>query len=771
MRKRIIAMSALQPHSSLTRPQSTALGTLSDGSFFGSIPSEYETLSGVLRVLRRRWKTVALVTLGIFLLGLAVCLLMTPKYAAVTVIEINKEDNSANVSTDVVAAAPTADELKAEIETDISVLESDGLALAVIHDLNLTQTPPFNKATVASEKGKPIDQAPLTREKLIKRFEKNLTVESPPDTRLITITFLNPDPVVAANVANAIAQKFIDSAMDRRHNSTIQSSYWLRKQLEDLKKQVEDSEQKLADYQRESGLAGVQLAGGGPGDNGANAGTTQHSTVTDRLYGLNQELTAAESNRIAAETTFHLVQSQDPEVVIGLGAAAGGAGAGALPGDGGIQLIRSLRTQEAELAQEYAGEAVKYGANNPRLVQTQQQLDAIRAQMHAELQRISKRAENSYIYAKNDEETIRQQFVKQQSAANEMADSTVHLQVLAQEAASNRTLYENLFSKLQTASLASGVRATRIDIADQARPAGTPAIPNYLKYLSLIAGVGMFFGISSAFLRESLDETVRRPRDFQLIGGLRMLGYVPRMGTKSLLTVSGGDSKLIDAPKAPFSEAFRVIRTSVLRVFPSNGSRTLLVTSAAGRDGKTTAVYNLGVAFAQQGARVLLLDCDLRNPDLHRLFGCAISPGVSDLQDPVTEAEVLGVVRHTSLPNLYMLPAGHPPAFPAEFFESQTFDALLRVCAADYDYVLIDSPPILSVTDTSIIASKVGGTIAVVRSRRTTQSVLSSMIDSLHHANTPVLGVVLNDVRNPAADGFHGYSYSRQEEGQVHATI
>src|SRR5271170_2537477 len=291
MHKRIIAMSALQPHSSLSKPQSAALGTLSDGTLFGSGPSEYETLSGVLRVLRRRWKTVVLVTLGIFLLGLLVCLLMTPKYASTAIIEINKEDNSANVSTDVGAASPTADELKAEIETDISVLESDGLALAVIRDLNLTQTRPFNKAIVASEKDKPLDQAPLTREKLIKRFAKNLTVESPPDTRLITVTFQNPDPVVAANVANAISQKFIDSAMDRRHNSTIQSSFWLRKQLEDLKKQVEDSEQKLADYQRESGLAGVQLSGGGgPGDNGASAGLSPHSTVTDRLYGLNQEL-------------------------------------------------------------------------------------------------------------------------------------------------------------------------------------------------------------------------------------------------------------------------------------------------------------------------------------------------------------------------------------------------------------------------------------------------------------------------------------------------
>ena len=767
-------MSALQPHPTLSKQQPTALGNLSDEALFEFSPSEYETLSGVLRVLRRRWKTVALVTLGIFLLGLLVCLIMTPKYSSTAIIEINKEDNSANISTDTGAVAPTADELKAEIETDISVLESDGLALAVIRDLNLTQIRPFNKDIDKTEVGKPLDQAPLTREKLIKRFAKNLTVESPPDTRLITVTFENPDPIVAANVANAISQKFIDSAMDRRHKSTIQSSFWLRKELDDLKKQVEDSEQKLADYQRESGLAGVQLSGGGAaaGDNEGSVGVSPHSTVTDRLFGLNQELTTAESNRISAETVFHLVQSQDPEVVLGLGAMnpSGAGGGGALATDGGIQLIRSLRTQEADLAQQYAGAAVKYGANNPRLAQTQQQLDAVRAQMHDELQRISKRAENAYLYAKQNEDSIRQQFVKQQSAANEMADSTVHLQVLAQEANSNRTLYENLFSKLQTSSLASGVRATRIDIADMARPAGTAAVPNYLKYLSLIAGIGMFFGISSAFLRESLDETVRRPRDLQRIAGLRMLGYVPRMGTKNLLPTSGGDSKLIDAPKAPFSEAFRVIRTSIMRAIPPGGSKTLLVTSAAGRDGKTTAVYNLGVAFAQQGARVLLLDCDLRNPDLHRLFGCAISPGVSELVDPDTHAEVLGVVRHTSLSNLFMLPAGLPPEFPSEFFESETFDALLRVCAADYDYVLIDSPPILSVTDTSIIASKVGGTIAVIRSRSTTQSVLSSLIESLRHTKTPVLGVVLNDVRNPQVDGFHGYSYSRQEEN-LHATI
>jgi polysaccharide biosynthesis transport protein len=768
-------MSALQQDLSLSRrPSPTTLDSHHDGAFSSLIPSEYETLSGVLRVLRRRWKIIALVAGGIFLLGILVCLLITPKYASTTVIEINKEDNSANGSADAGGSvAPTADELKAEIQTDISVLQSDGLALAVIQDLNLTHTPPFDKAVDKTEKDKPLDQAPLTREKLIKRFEKSLTVESPLDTRLINVTFENPSATVAANVSNALSQKFIESSMDRRHRSTIQSSFWLRKELDDLKKQVEESEQKLADYQRESGLAGIQLSGSGEG--GGGAGASPHSTVTDRLFGLNQELTAAESNRISTETIYHLVQSQDPEVVLGLGSmsvsSGSGGGGASVTGDGGIQLIRSLRTEEGSLTQEYAGAAVKYGANNPRLAQIQQQLDAVKQQMHDELQRISKRAENSYLYAKRNEDSIREEFVKQQSAANGLADATVHLQVLAQEANSNRTLYESLFSKLQTASLASGVRATRIDIADQARPAGTPSVPNFPKYLALIFGVAAFLGISSAFLRESLDETVRRPQDLQGVAGVRMLGYVPTMQTKRILASEGGDSKLIDTPKAPFSEAFRVLRTSIMRATSSTGPKTLLITSAAGRDGKTTVVYNLGVAFAQQGARVLLLDCDLRNPDLHRLFGCAISPGVSDLQEPVTEAKVLGIVQHSSLSNLYMLPAGHPPEFPAEFFESQTFDALLQICASDYDYVLIDSPPILSVTDTSIIASKVTGTVAVLRSRNTTRPVLSSLIDSLNRTNTPVLGVLLNDVRNPAVDGFHGYSYSRQEGGEAHATI
>ncbi len=763
-------MGALQQHPALSRDLNAGLLNVSPNAGVpgGPARSEYETLSGLLRVLRRRRRTVASVALGLLVLGTLVCFLITPKYASMVVIEIDHEDHAQNVSADSAAATPTADELKTEIATSISVLQSDGLALQVIHDLNLMQVSPFTKDIDPKEKDKPLDQAPLTRDKLIARFEKNLTVESPPDTRLIDVTFLNPDPTVAANVANALSQRFIEGAMDRRHKSTVQSSYWLRRELADLKKQVEDSEQKLADYQRKTGLAGMQVTGA----DGGGGAITSHNTVTDRLFSLNQELTAAESNRISAATVYDLVRTQDPEVVLGLGSMSvftgSGGGSGALTADGGIQLVRSLRAEEAELSQQYASASVKYGANNPRLVQTQQQLDAVRLQMHAELARISKRAENAYLYAKQNEDTIRKQFVAQQSAANAMADNSVHLQVLAQEAYSNRTLYESLFSKLQTASLASGVRATRVDVVEEGRPAGKPSSPKYLKFLAILAGLSLFFGISAAYVQESLDETVRRPLDLLGIPDLTFLGYVPRMEMKGLLTTAGGDSKLSDLRKSPFSEAFRNLRTSILRRLPSGSSKILLVTSAVGGEGKTTVAYNLGVAFAWQGARVLLIDCDLRNPDLHRLFGCAISPGVSDVSIPVTDAAVIGVIKHTDLPNLHILPAGQREEFPAELFESKTFDAMLEICSRHYDYVVLDSPPMLSSADSSVLASKVNGTVAVVRSRSTTSAALGSLVETLNDIGSPLVGVLLNDVQNPVADGFHPYMYSRPVGRQAH---
>jgi capsular exopolysaccharide synthesis family protein len=202
---------------------------------------------------------------------------------------------------------------------------------------------------------------------------------------------------------------------------------------------------------------------------------------------------------------------------------------------------------------------------------------------------------------------------------------------------------------------------------------------------------------------------------------------------------------------------------------PPTLSRTLLVTSALRGAGKTTITYNLGVALAQQGVRVLLIDGDLRNPSLHRVFPALLSPGLSEACGIIPSTEVPAVVNHASLPSLSMLPAGAQPELPAELFGSSAFERLLRTLSTQYTYILIDSPPMLSVTDASVIAGKVDAVISVARSRRTTRRELATLLKTVRRSRVRVLTFVLNDVRYPALDGFYTYDYSRSKENSVAA--
>jgi succinoglycan biosynthesis transport protein ExoP len=764
-------------------------------------PPQYQTLSGLLRVLRQRWMTVVITAAIVFALGTSVYFLIKA-YSATTIIEINKDDPSDNDAAHLNGPALTSDDIKDEAQTDVSILQTDdSLALAVINKLNLINEPSFKKVVDSAEKGKQLEEAPRMRDKVLDLFRRRLKVDSPPDTRLITITFKSSDPILAANITNSLARTFIDDTLARRQRSIEKSSAWLQHELGDLKKQVEQSEQRLADYERNTGLAGVELTGSSNGNGTSTVSLTPQNTVTARLFSLNQELTAAEANRVSAGAVYDLVKSQDPEVVLGFGpmsvTSGNGGGSESITPEG-INLISSLRAQETDLDRQLAAAIVKYASNNPRRIQLQQQIDSVKQQMQAEQGRIRSRAENSYLYAKQNEDAIRGQFRKQETAANVMADKSVKLQLLGQEAFSSRALYDGLFSKLQTDTLASGTRATRIDIVAEAIPAGFPNVPNLGAFFVVLAAIVIFFSLSAAFLQESLDETVRTPQDLGEIQGLTMLGYIPRLHPLLVRQTGSGTSQMIDAPRSPFSEAFRALRTSInlaevrwangniffeqkhtaaaiaasgvpvfvwknesLEAISPTRSRTMLVTSALGGAGKTTVTYNLGVAFAQQGARVLLIDADLRNPDLHRLFCTPVAPGLSEACSNPASAEVSGIVQHSSIPMLFMLPAGEQPEFPTELFGSPAFDSVLRKLSSLYDYVLIDSAPILAVTDASIIATKVSAITAVVRSRNTTRPVLSALVQALQRTHAPVLSLVLNDVRHPTLDGFYDYSYSR----------
>jgi len=723
-------------------------------------PEQYESLRDLLGVLKKyRW-TILIVALSTVALAILVCLVITPKYESTAIVEVN-QDSSSGAGGGPSDSGNQSDDVKTEVETDTAILQDYTLALNVIHDLHLMEHPPFSKVHIASERGLPLDRAPKTRTKVLKLFAKSLKVESVPDTRLIQVTFRNQDPVIAASVVNTLSRSFIEDYLQRRARSTNDVSFWIGKELDSLKKQVEDSEKALADYEHKTGLVGVDIVSSGQGGDGL--AVQSHSVVLDRLNILNQELTTAEANRISSEAVYRLVQSQNPEVVLGLGTMSISSG-GSVISQGGLDLLRSLRAQEIPLKTAYADLVTKFGDDNPRLIQLQNQIKTVDAEIQAEVKKIGDRARNDYLYAKENEDAVRGQLKQQQEAANNLTDATVQLQVLAQEAISNRKLYEGLFSQLHQANVTAGIHATRLAIVDEGQVAGTPAIPNYFLTIPISLAVGIFLGVVFAFARENMDESVFLPEDVESAVNLPVMAHLPLFANgKTLLPVSPGQSVLISSPDLRLSEAFRSLRTAILLSRPVLDCKTLLLTSPLAADGKTTISYNLAIAFAQQGNRVLLIDGDMRNANLHRYFGVPNLRGLSEALASPSKSIEDQLVSHPLMENLLLLPAGSKPKLPAELFSSSAFDQLLAEARASFDWVLIDSPPFLPFTDAAIISAKVDAVLPVLRSGVTSRAMLTSTTKMLHRMRAPVIGFVLNGVKDNISPHY-GYGYQGKQE-------
>lgn len=719
----------------------------------------YENLQDLLAVLKKRWKLIAgcVIVLGVlaFLLGL----MITPQYSGLALLEVNRDSGGGTLD-----SGTAVDDVKTEVETDTNILQSDAIALKVIEDLKLGDVKPFNKIRVPAEQGLSLDKAPKTRDAYLHLFAKQLKISSIVDSRLIQVSFRNPDPVIAANVANAVVDTFITDTTERRLSTTSSTSYWISKEIEGLRDRVRNSEQALANFEHKAGLAGVDVQ---PIASGSVA-MSGHNPVLDRLTTLNQEKTQTEANRISSEMIYKLTQSQNPEVVMGLGSMNIIGGGSVLATGGGLDILRSLRSQEIALKTQYADMATKFGAKNPRLVEVKTQIDALDAEIRAEIERIQQRAQNDLHYAQQNEAAVDDALAKQQTLANKYTDDTVQLQLLAQEAFSNRALYQNLFSELSQARVATGIHATRLDLVSRALPAGGPSYPNKLLLIAGALAAGLFFGIVGAFVLQSMDHTIRVAKDAESTAFVPVLAELP----SSRESMSGaGRTPLISAPRSNFSEAFHFLCTAAASMLDANvRSRALLVASPLAGDGKSAVAYNLAVAIAQRGERVLLIDADLREPSLHTAFGAGLQPGLSEvLRGGDRSLFAQSTVTHGGLSNLSLLPAGARPDLPAELFSSPAFDRLLDEARSHYRWIVIDSSPAVPYTDATIIAGKADGVLGVIRAGVTSRNVLTVFTKLLARANAPLLGLVLNGVSEDARRSMDAIHEQKMQKVAKHA--
>ena len=625
-----------------------------------------------------------------------------------------------------------------KMAAEVVILQSDSLLLTVARELNLANNADF-LGGVKPSSYQSLDNL-TTREATLKRLHSDLKVQLVPKTDIIRLSYSSLNANLSADIVNRVVADYIQRSYETRYLSTQRVSQWLSGQLDDLKRQVESSQAQMLDLQRKLGMLGFD-----PSKN-------QNATT---LEDLSSAVAQARIQRILAESRFREMSTMDPNSIEDSLDSAHGSTQPAL-----TQLRTSIASAKATLADLQA----TLGPNHPQVKAQKAQLQALEKEQDSEQNRLLAQAKENFVIAKASEERILQSLDEQKAEAYKMRDDLVEYTLRQREFESNRTLYEGLLQRLRTAGVEAGLESLEIDIVDPAVPAAAPTLKPKTTMVITALIVGATLGIILIFLLESLDTGIKSIADIESITQLPSLAIVPkskRVGTDVAARASIAQKNLetLASPKSQFSEAIRSLRTSLLLSTTGRPPKYILFTSATPAEGKTTISTNSAIVLAQGSTRVLLIDADMRRPAVHPRFGLSGKVGLSTLlTGGSTFEETIQSVPEA--PSLDVIASGPVPPFPAELLGSEAMRTMLINAAATYDYIVIDSPPILSVTDGVILARDADAVVLVVRHGKSSKHIIRRARDLLIRAGAPITGIVLNavDIGSPEYQGYYGQS-------------
>ena len=732
-------------------------------------PAESPNLFSYWLVVRKRRWTVLACFLFIFALIALVTLKETPLYEAKATLEIEKENPNIVTAQDLFEVDNASN---AFLETQYKVLESENLSRRVIRDLHLDELPEFNpphrwwpgewpsappRATSASraKPGAPQADTDAVRNAL-KRFKSRLNIDPVKQSRIVELTFESEDPTLSASIINDLASNYIDRNLELRWDAAQKASEWISQQLVGLKQRLEKSEDDMQRYTRENGLLFLENEKG-----------ATENMVDARLRQLQEELTRAQAARIEKESLYHLVEAGDYA---------------ALPTVFENRELQDLTLRISELRTQDALLGSTFSADYPKRMQLQSEIDEAQALLDQERERAAMRIQDDYLASDNREKMLRQAFADAQRDANSIAEKSVQYNILKREVDTNRGLYEGLLERLKQAGVSAGLKESNIRIVDTAVPPKYPAKPRVALNLSLGLLAGLSLGIGAALLQEHSDNSLKTTEDIERALQLPALAIIPAVESldnhanghhflhsargRALLHGANGNGKpapahwyrIDDVASRLFvlSEAFRGLRTSVLLSAAGRPPRSLLVSSAQPGEGKTTVSINLAISLAQLGQRVLLIDGDLRRPSVHRAFQIQGSLGIASYL--AGQQDWRAATVSTTIPGLDVLVAGPVSPNPAELLSSDYMQKLIRESIAEYKFVVIDSPPLLNVADSRILATLVEAVVLVVKGGVTPRDLARRAHSYAAGVGGRVIGVALNNIDLHRDE----YSYYRQ---------
>jgi capsular exopolysaccharide synthesis family protein len=700
------------------------------------------SLSEALATLRKRkWVLILAVVLGASY-GAYKAFTQPKIYIANSTIQVH---NGASAEFKLDGATDYGGDSQTKMNTEVAILKSGTLLYAVAKEMNLANNPDFLGIPPG---GTPLHNSlddPNTRAAIVGELQGSLSVTLVNRTELMEISYASLSPRLAAEIVNTIVNSYIQRSYQTPVESTRRVSGWLTLQLEELKKQVGDYQQQMMEIQRKLGVLGYD------------------STRNQLSASLEELLSASGSAKIArinAESRYRMVAGLDVNSLEGSIETTPGTA----PGE-----LTALRAQIGSLRAQYAllmsgGPEGGLGPRNPRAEALQGQIDELTKELNTEQNRLVLQSKESYLAAKAAEDKTDQELAAKKQEAYEQGDDLVRYTLLQREFEQSRSLYDGLQQRLRTAELQSGLDAAEVDVVDRALP---PVSPTLQSPTSIIATNTVFFLLGSiviAFLLESLDTGLHNIAEIESVMELPSLAIIPRAkrtgaDQTAAMSTAQRNVNVLTQPKSQFTEAFRSLRTSLLLSTVGHPPKYILFTSATPSEGKTTTASNLACVLAQGDSSVLLIDADLRRPNVHHRFGLSGKVGLTGVLAGTTTLEE--AIQHVpEVPNLDILPSGPVPPFPTEMLSSEAMRELLERLGGMYTHIVIDSPPILSVTDGVILARVADAVVLVIRHGKSSKHVILRARDLLLRSGAPLSGLVLNavDLNSPDYYGYYGYS-------------
>jgi polysaccharide biosynthesis transport protein len=718
-------------------------------------PGSYDSLREHWQIIFRHRKTLMSFVVAGLVGAVLISLIQTPIYRVRTSLEIQgtsfleqkgPNDTGSNY------ASP-----ESYVETQVKLLQSESLLEHVIDKLKLQNDQPKSGLRAFTWRVHRMfqfsDPAGLPeREKLMREIQRNLTVRTSGNSRLLEVTYESPDPRGAADFANTLVSQFIELTQEERWKSAQGTAEWLTSHLDKMKAQLEQSETAMQEYARTSGLSFT---------------SEKENLAESRLKELQDALDKAQADRIASQAKLEGAKTKPADT---------------LPEVLDDTTMREYRQRLTDLQRQYAELSATLTPAHPKVQRVQAQIDELKSAIQRERSNVVHRVGNEYSAALRRETLLSKAREAQAKIVADQSEKAIHYDTLKRDVDSNRHLYEVMLQRVKEASLAAAMRDSNVMVVDRARPPLLPYRPSLPMNSAIGLCSGMLFGFGFVLLRERVNRKISAPGDAQVYLDLPELGVIPLDDSGIPRQISNGLRPQRPAPAlqawksngpelatwkrkpSMVAECARTTLTSILLPNENGeGPQVIVITSPCPGEGKTTVACNLSIAVAEIGRKVLLIEGDLRRPRLNSVFGVGNNWGLSDVlrgDGDLENVSVSHLVRETEVAGLYLLPGGSCGVTPANLFYSPRMATLLKQLRTEFDMILIDAPPMIHLADARVLGHLSDGVVLVIRSGQTTMDSALSASQRFAEDGTCVLGTILNswDPKTTSGYGYGGYA-------------